>query len=220
MKKDRMNFKDRMSFEVGYPGRKDVFGISKLIQEHVVTGALLSRSIVSIGNNLTSWVVAKREGDVVGCACLESISLHMAEVRSVAVAPFMKGMGVGSEIMKVLCATAKKNNITVVYAYTRADGFFRRFGFEDIQGVGSVVSSGPLGGGDAVPWNPGDRPKRKGQKVMVADTRNMYEGAAISPAWPASESTRGKPSPLSESVKHTVGMHLPTRRQNARVQSG
>lgn len=212
--------KDRMNFEVGYPGRKDVFGISKLIQGHVATGALLPRSIVSIGNSLRSWVVAKREGEVVGCACLESISLHMAEVRSVAVAPFMKGMGVGSEIMKVLCATAKKNNITVVYAYTRADGFFRRFGFADIHVGCAGVNTGPLGGCDTVPWNPGHRPKRKGQRVMVADTRSMYEGAAIPSAWPASESTRGKPSPLSESVKHTMGMHLPTRRQNARVQFG
>jgi len=212
--------KDKMNFEVGYPGRKDVFGISNLIQEHVATGALLSRSIVSIGNNLTSWVVAKREGEVVGCACLESISLHMAEVRSVAVAPFMKGRGVGSEIMKVLCATAKKNNITVVYAYTRADGFFRRFGFVAIDSKRPELSSGSADCGDSVPWNPGDRPKRKGQKVMVADTRSMCEGAPIPVAWPASESTRGKPSPLSESVKHTMGMHLPTRRQNARVQFG
>jgi arsenate reductase len=78
-----------------------------------------------------AYVVARRGGDVVGVAALETHD-HAALLRSVAVAPGERGRGTGIALVGDRLATARANGLASVYLLTTtAAPLFRRFGFAD-----------------------------------------------------------------------------------------
>ena len=109
---------------------EDIPGILALVNEHARRGDLLPRTAASVAATLDDWLVGKdAAGAIVACVALYPYSPALAEVRSLAVADHVKGMGWGRTILKEIIRTARRRNIATLFALTRAVDFFQAGGF-------------------------------------------------------------------------------------------
>lgn len=107
----------------------DIPAVAALIVRFVEQGKLLPRTLEEFDELLGTMFVAEREGQVVGCAALEIYSRKLAEVRSLAVAPEVQGLGVGKQLVQACVDLAKARNVLEVMAITSSDAFFMACGF-------------------------------------------------------------------------------------------
>jgi amino-acid N-acetyltransferase len=70
-----------------------------------------------------------REVEVVGCGALHVIWADLAEVRTLAVAPSVKGRGVGHRLLSALVDRARRLGVSRVFCLTFETEFFGRHGF-------------------------------------------------------------------------------------------
>ncbi len=83
------------------------------------------------------FVLAEREGKVIGCAALirdTSGEKSILELHSIAVHPNFRGKGIGTRLMEYLINTLEdpdtaKNPDFELYVRTTAPGFFKKLGF-------------------------------------------------------------------------------------------
>jgi amino-acid N-acetyltransferase len=109
----------------------DIAALSALIEPFVEDGKLLPRTFDELEELLPGCFVAVTEyGEIVGCAALEIYSRKLAEVRSLAVAPSMQGLGVGKRLVQACVELAREQQILEVMAITASDDFFKSCGFD------------------------------------------------------------------------------------------
>ncbi|WP_193518083.1 amino-acid N-acetyltransferase [Nocardiopsis kunsanensis] len=77
----------------------------------------------------------RTERRVVGCGALHVLWEDLAEVRTVAVDPTLRGFGVGHRIVSVLLDTARELGVSRVFCLTFETGFFAAHGFSPIRGT-------------------------------------------------------------------------------------
>jgi amino-acid N-acetyltransferase len=83
--------------------------------------------------HVSDFVVAERDGTLVGCAAVERYG-RAGLLRSVAVAESERGNGTGAALVAQCMEAARASGIdTLVLLTTTADGYFPRFGFERID---------------------------------------------------------------------------------------
>jgi amino-acid N-acetyltransferase len=107
----------------------DIAQLAEFILPFVEDRKLLPRTLTELRDLLDSFFVAEYEGRIVGCAALEIYSWKLAEVRSLAVAPDMQGLGIGQKLVQACVDRARAENILEVMAITSADAFFMNCGF-------------------------------------------------------------------------------------------
>ena len=110
-------------------GEDDVDAIVAIVAENSRLGHLLPRSPDNIRASLPTWRVAEVGGRVVGIGSLLAMNDNLVEVRSLAVLPEYRSMGVGAELVNGLVAEARRRGYATVFALTRAVNFFLRLGF-------------------------------------------------------------------------------------------
>lgn len=109
----------------------DIEALTELIEPFVEQGKLLPRTFDELEELLPNCFVAEREdGQVVGCAALEIYSKKLAEVRSLAVAPWVQGMGIGKLLVQACVELAAERNVLEVMAITSSEEFFKSCGFD------------------------------------------------------------------------------------------
>lgn len=108
----------------------DVDAIHAIIQPHADAGTLLPRSKAELCENIRDFIVAEENGRIVGCGALHLYGTHLAEIRSIAVAPEAKGHGAGRMLVNALMEEAKRQSVTCVCLFTRTPEFFGHLGFE------------------------------------------------------------------------------------------
>lgn len=108
----------------------DVAKIHALIEPHITSGTLLQRATEEIEFLLPTFVVAEQDGSVVGCAALEVYSSRLAEVRSLVVAPQLRGTGLGRRLVEACLTMARERSVLEVMAITSNEDFFRAVGFD------------------------------------------------------------------------------------------
>jgi amino-acid N-acetyltransferase len=83
-------------------------------------------------DHLATTVVARRNGQIIGCAALE-LYPDGALLRSVAVAPEARGCGLGHELTGAAIRMAEALRVPAIYLLTTtAERYFPKFGFERI----------------------------------------------------------------------------------------
>ena len=83
-------------------------------------------------DHLATTFVARQNGHVVGSAALE-VYVDGALLRSVAVAPALRGRGVGRDLTEAALVAARDLRVPALYLLTTtADHYFPKFGFERI----------------------------------------------------------------------------------------
>jgi amino-acid N-acetyltransferase len=108
----------------------DVQHIHAIIQPYADVGTLLPRSLAELSENVRDFVVAEGRGGIAGCGALHLYGTHLAEIRSIAVAPESKGRGVGRALVEALVNEARRHAVSCVCLFTRTPSFFAHLGFE------------------------------------------------------------------------------------------
>src|SRR5271156_6484169 len=66
----------------------DAQHIHELISAYSADGTLLPRTLAEICENVRDFVVLEDDGRIIGCGALHLYGTHLAEIRSITVAPF------------------------------------------------------------------------------------------------------------------------------------
>jgi len=137
---------------------RDVADIRRLVDTYTVDRRVLSKSTVNLYEDVQEfWVAeaevvpamppagpeparyappeAEAEQRLVGCGALHVLWEDLAEVRTVAVDPSLRGFGVGHRIVTELLDTARELGVRRVFCLTFETGFFSKHGFAPIQGT-------------------------------------------------------------------------------------
>lgn len=107
----------------------DAPAINALIAHYAEQGLLLARREEEIRRNIGHFLVQTNSRRVVGCLSLEQYGAELAEIRSVAVDPNVRGCGIGSNLIAFALGKARERAIARVFAVTHAPEFFERHGF-------------------------------------------------------------------------------------------
>jgi amino-acid N-acetyltransferase len=107
----------------------DASAIHDLVTANLEAGHLLPRSIDDITGHITRFVVAERDGSVVGCAELARLSPSVAEIRSLVVQESLRGQKIGTRLVAQLAAHATAAGYATLCAFTHDPSHFVRLGF-------------------------------------------------------------------------------------------
>ena len=110
---------------------RDAATISAIIDHYVPVGTLLPRSPEYVAEHAADFIVAERDGRVVGCVHLDDYAPSLAEVRSLAVAPSAQAGGIGVHLVHALEALARRRAYATLFAVSNNDAFFRRLGYAE-----------------------------------------------------------------------------------------
>jgi amino-acid N-acetyltransferase len=110
-------------------GAADAPAIHRLVAHYAAQGLLLPRSEEEIREHVHRFFVLVEAGRVIGCVALESYGADLAEIRSLAVDPEIRGRGLGGRLVQFALAQARRRGIARVFAVTHAPEFFCRQGF-------------------------------------------------------------------------------------------
>jgi amino-acid N-acetyltransferase len=92
-------------------------------------GRLLPRSLGELSVHAPRFVVAVRQGGIVGCAELAPLSGRVAEVRSLVVARGARALGIGRALVTELKRRARAAGFEQLCAFAHEAGHFIRLGF-------------------------------------------------------------------------------------------
>jgi amino-acid N-acetyltransferase len=107
----------------------DAAAVHRLITDNLEAGHLLPRGIDEVLAHAARFVVAEREGQVIGCAELAPLSATVAEVRSLVVNEEARGQRIGPELVAKLAAGAASRGFATLCAFTHQPSHFVKMGF-------------------------------------------------------------------------------------------
>jgi len=111
----------------------DARQIHDLIATYSGDGTVLPRTLAEICENVRDFTVLEDGNQIIGCGALHLYGPHLAEIRSIIVAPGEQRRGSGSKLVRALLAEAKKHSVGCVCLFTRKPEFFARLGFRMAQ---------------------------------------------------------------------------------------
>ncbi|WP_049573641.1 amino-acid N-acetyltransferase [Streptomyces sp. SBT349] len=112
----------------------DVPSVRGLIEVYSRDRILLDKATVTLYEDIQEFWVAERDHDarVVACGALHVMWEDLAEVRTLAVDPQMRGRGVGHQVLGKLLRTARWLGVRRIFCLTFEVEFFTRHGFREI----------------------------------------------------------------------------------------
>lgn len=119
------------SFTVRRARTADVPAIKSLVEPLAEQRILMAKETVAYYEGLPEFRIAEDDdGEVVGCGALHIMWEDLAEVRTLATAPDVRGRGVGHVLVEELLEEARSFGVDRVFCLTFEVEFFRRHGFE------------------------------------------------------------------------------------------
>lgn len=115
------------------PKLTEVPAIKALLDEAVAQGSVLPRELPELYENVRDFYVYIDKSGLGGCVALHIDMVDLAEVRSLVVAPQLRGRGIGEQLVEAVLQEAQGLNIARVYALTRVPGFFQRVHFHEVD---------------------------------------------------------------------------------------
>ena len=111
----------------------DTASIQNLIFIFSETGKVLFRSLDEIRENVSSFWVYEKHGQVVGVCSLKSGWGGLVELRSLAVDPRYSGQGIGTKMIEASLKEAMSTDCDEFFVLTYAVSMFKRLGFSTID---------------------------------------------------------------------------------------
>jgi len=108
---------------------QDVEQMYALMLPFMQDNTLISRDQDDIFEHLQEFVVALKNGVVLGVSALHVYDTDLAEIRSLVVSPKAQRMSIGHQLVKACEAMSKKLGISRVFALTYIDKFFLSQGY-------------------------------------------------------------------------------------------
>jgi amino-acid N-acetyltransferase len=115
----------------------DVPAVRQLLDGYVRDGILLDKPTVTLYEDIQEFWVAERDEDasVVACGALHVMWQDLAEVRTLAVDPALRGAGVGHQLLVKLLQTARWLGVRRIFCLTFEVDFFAKHGFRETGGA-------------------------------------------------------------------------------------
>ncbi|MFD5555434.1 MULTISPECIES: amino-acid N-acetyltransferase [unclassified Streptomyces] len=112
----------------------DVTEVRRLLDVYVNKRILLDKATVTLYEDIQEFWVAERDDNaqLVACGALHVMWEDLAEVRTLAVNPALKGEGVGHQLLEKLLQTARWLGVRRVFCLTFEVDFFAKHGFVEI----------------------------------------------------------------------------------------
>ncbi|MFF2849852.1 amino-acid N-acetyltransferase [Streptomyces sp. NPDC058001] len=112
----------------------DVPEVRRLLDSYTAKRILLDKATVTLYEDIQEFWVAERDDNaqVVACGALHVMWEDLAEVRTLAVNPSVKGSGVGHQVLEKLLQTARWLGVRRVFCLTFEVDFFTKHGFVEI----------------------------------------------------------------------------------------
>jgi amino-acid N-acetyltransferase len=107
----------------------DSAAIHGLITANLSAGHLLPRTFEDVESHANRFVVAERDGAVIGCGELAPLSPEVAEVRSLVVEEASRGQRTGVALVTALADRARHLGYNTLCAFTHEAAHFIRLGF-------------------------------------------------------------------------------------------
>jgi amino-acid N-acetyltransferase len=112
---------------------RDVWVIRALIDLYADDRILLSKATVTLFEDVPDFVVAEdAAGQVVGCAGVHVLWEDLAEVRTLAVSPAVRGTGVGRRLLQAAIVRGRELGVRRMFCLTFQVDFFTAAGFVPI----------------------------------------------------------------------------------------
>ncbi|RLA71996.1 MAG: N-acetyltransferase [Epsilonproteobacteria bacterium] len=112
----------------------DISEMQSLVMDEVKEGVILKRSDDEIATNIRSYILAKKNGKMVGYAALHIHSPRLAEIRSLIVSPLHRGEYIGQNLVDFTLNEAKKLGVSEeVLVLTYLPQFFTKMNFVEIN---------------------------------------------------------------------------------------
>ncbi len=112
---------------------KDVETMYKLINDYAEQGLMLGRSRNVLYECLRDFILAEKNGEVVGMGALHLVWDELAEIRAMAIAPHVLKSGIGRNIVKALLEEGKMLGIKNIFTLTYQPEFFIKQGFTELS---------------------------------------------------------------------------------------
>lgn len=113
----------------------DVKAIRELVDSYAAPGQMLSKETVTLYESVQEFLVAEKDGVVVGCGALHVLWEDLAEVRTVAVAQDFHKQGIGHLILNEIIKRAREVGVKRIFCLTFQTEFFGSIGFKEIHGT-------------------------------------------------------------------------------------
>jgi amino-acid N-acetyltransferase len=111
----------------------DAEAISRLASEYAMSGVMLKRSPENIIENIRNFFVAESGGRVVGCCAISFFTLHLAEIRTVAVSDRFQHRGVGTMLVRKAEGILREEGVLSAFVLTLVPGFFSGLGYREVE---------------------------------------------------------------------------------------
>lgn len=111
----------------------DIEGILQIVNGYAAQNIMLPRTPEQIRRVLNRFLVAERDGQVVGCGSNVELTPRLTELRSLAVASDLRSSGLGRRIVAALVERARADGYDQICALTLSEGFFNRCGFVTVD---------------------------------------------------------------------------------------
>jgi amino-acid N-acetyltransferase len=111
----------------------DVKAIRGFVDAYAPARKLLNKPTVTLYEDVQEFWVAERADGVVGCGALHVMWEDLAEIRTLAVAPAMRGKGIGHLLLEHLFTTARELGVRRLFCLTFEVEFFASHGFAEID---------------------------------------------------------------------------------------
>lgn len=112
---------------------QDAAAIIEIIQPYVDEDIVLPIPAYRLYERIRDFMVAERDGEVVGCGSLMIMWHDLAEIRSLAVRKGCQGGGVGRRLVSALVDEALALGLKKVFALTYETRFFGSLDFEVVE---------------------------------------------------------------------------------------
>ncbi|GAB7192669.1 amino-acid N-acetyltransferase [Kineococcus sp. NUM-3379] len=113
----------------------DVAQVRALVEAYASERILLAKEVITLYEAVQEFVVAELDGRIVGCGALHVLWEDLAEVRTLAVAPRVRGRGVGHALLTALLERAGRLGVDRLFCLTFETSFFAAHGFVEIEGT-------------------------------------------------------------------------------------
>lgn len=113
----------------------DVKSIRELVDSYAAPGQMLSKETVTLYESVQEFIVAEKDGVIVGCGALHVLWEDLAEVRTVAVSKDFHKQGIGHLILNKIIDRAREIGVQRVFCLTFQTEFFGSLGFVEIHGT-------------------------------------------------------------------------------------
>jgi amino-acid N-acetyltransferase len=110
----------------------DIASMQELVRPEVERGIILFRSSDEMATNIRSYILAKKEGTIIGFGALHFHADDLAEVRSLMVKEGFRGLGVGKGIVEALLKEGRMMDVKKIFTLTYQKAFFEAVGFHEI----------------------------------------------------------------------------------------